>query len=157
MKRAAGWCLIGVIATSGCAVTVAGKAGRLPGEKGFDPDAVHAPRPTLPNVFVVNGHLVVDQEPIRISGKDVGEDKKVHISWALSARGPERWPPPDKAIAIRNAKGDKPADWACAVAKTEKILSCRYTFSPGAYKYTLSARDGDIDLPPLDPYIVNIE
>ncbi len=157
MKRAAGWWLIGIIATSGCAVTVVGKGGRLPDDKGFDPDAVHAPHPTLPNVFIVNGHLVVDQEPIRISGKDVGSDKKVRIAWALSARSSARWPDADKAITIRNAKGDKPADWICSVAKTEKILSCNYSFSPGTYKYTLSARDGKLDLPPLDPYIVNIE
>lgn len=149
--------LLATAVLTGCAVVHSGGAGRLDDEMGFDPALVTRPKPTLPNVFVINGRLVVDQEPIRISSKDAGRDRKVSIAWALSARSSEHWPQADKAISIRNAKGDKPADWSCSVSKTEKILSCSYTFRPGEYKYTLNVRDGNIELPPLDPYIVNIE
>jgi hypothetical protein len=157
MNRAAGWGLAGILAlaVSACAV-VSDRIGRLPDDGGFDPAVVRAPRPTLPNVFVMNGHLVVDQEPIRINGRDF-KDKTVTIAWALAAGTSARWPEADKAITIRNAKGERPADWRCTAATTGKILSCSYTFRPGTYKYTLAAKEGDKDLPPLDPYIVNIE
>jgi hypothetical protein len=154
MKRTVLLLLAGSLALSGCVVL--SPSGRLPDDKGFDPDAVHAPRPTLPNVFVVDGHLVVDQEPIRISRRDA-RDGKVTIAWALSARSTARWPARERAITIRNDKGQTPKDWSCAVSRGEKVLSCSYTFAPGAFKYTLQVRDGSIDLPALDPYIVNIE
>jgi hypothetical protein len=154
MNRTAGFSLAAALLVSACSVLSDG--GRLPDDGGFDPAIVRAPRPTHPNVFVMNGYLVVDQEPIRILGREL-KDKKVTIAWALPAGSPTRGPEADKAITVRNAKGDKPADWGCTVAKTGKVLSCSYTFGPGAYKYTLTARGGEKDPPPLDPYIVNIE
>ena len=158
MNRTAGWWLAGALIVSACAVL--SDSGRLPDDGGFDPALVRAPRPTLPNVFVTNGHLVVDQEPIRIYGRDF-KGKTVTIAWALSAGSSARWPEADKAITIRNANGGRPADWRCTVAKTGKVLSCSYTFGAGVYKYTLTAKggdkEGDKDPPPLDPYIVNIE
>ncbi len=159
MNRTAGLSLAAALAVSACAIVSDG-GGRLPDDGGFDPVLVRAPRPTLPNVFVMNGYLVVDQEPIRIRGRDF-KDKKVTIAWALPAGSLTRWPDADKAISIRNAKGDRPADWRCTVARTGKVLSCSYTFGVGDYKYTLTAKggdkEGDKDPPPLDPYIVNIE
>lgn len=154
MKRFAVLLVAGSVTLSGC--TVLSPAGRLPDDKGFDPDVVHAPRPMLPNVFVVGGHLVVDQEPIRISRRE-SRDGKVTIAWALSARSSASWPDKDRAITIRNDKGQAPEDWKCSVSRTGKVLSCSYVFAPGAFKYTLHVRDGSIELPALDPYIVNID
>ena len=78
----------------------------------------------------------------------------ITMHFVLDESGDAPAPPSEKPKA---AKGDKPANWSCNVSKTGKILSCSYTFRPGEYKYTLNVRDGNIDLPPLDPYIVNIE
>jgi len=50
MNRTAGWCLLGALAVSGCAV-LSGPGGRLPDDRGFDPVVARAPHPKLPNVF----------------------------------------------------------------------------------------------------------
>ena len=92
MKRTAGWLLVGALAVSGCAI-VSGPGGRLPDDEGFDPVVVRAPQPTLPNVFVMNGHLVVDQEPIRLWLRDYDKEKRtVRIAWALAANSDTQWP-----------------------------------------------------------------
>lgn len=153
MKRSVAWLLAGTMAVSGCAV-ITDPAGRLPNDQGFDPVVVRAPRPTMPNVFVANGHLVVDQEPIRLWLRDYDKDKRtVKIAWALAANSETKWPDHREAIAFRpELKAD------CEVRGAgRKILECTLPYERKArYKYTLRAIDGDRRLV-LDPEIVNME
>lgn len=153
MKRTAGWLLAGTLAISGCTV-ISGPAGRLPNDQGFDPVVVRTPRPTLPNVFVTSGHLVVDQEPIRLWLRDYDKEKRtVRIAWALAANSDTKWPDPKEAIAFRpQPKVD------CEVRGAgRKVLECTLPYERHArYKYTLRAIDGKSTLV-LDPEIVNME
>ena len=153
MKRTAGWLLAGTLAVSGCTV-ITEPAGRLPNDQGFDPVVVRAPRPTLPNVFVMNGHLVVDQEPIRLWLRDYDKERKtVKIAWALAANSETKWPDPKLAITFRpELKAE------CEVrGKGSKVLECALPYrSMATYKYTLRAIDGKSTLV-LDPNIVNME
>lgn len=153
MRRTAGWLLLGALAASGCTV-VSGPGGRLPDDKGFDPVVVRAPHPTLPNVFVLNGQLVVDQEPIRIWLRDYDKERRtVRIAWALAADSETKWPEAKEAIAfVPDPKA------SCEVRGAgRKILECTLRYERHAkYKYTLKATDGKNTLP-LDPNIVNME
>ena len=157
MKRTAGWLLAGTLAVSGCTV-ITEPGGRLPDDQGFDPVVVRTPRPTLPNVFVINGQLVVDQEPIRLWRRDyeVNKDKRtetVKIAWALAANSDTKWPDPKLAITFRpELKAE------CEVRGTgSKVLECTLPYrSMATYKYTLRAIDGKSTLV-LDPNIVNME
>lgn len=154
MKRTAGWLLAATAAVSGCAI-VAGPGGRLPDDQGFDPVVVRAPRPTLPNVFVMNGHLIVDQEPIRLWLRDYDNEKRtVKVAWALAANTDTRWPEPRDAITF---SPDPKA--ACVVRGAgRKVLECTLPYrSKASYKYTLKVLDEKIKPPPLDPNIVNME
>jgi len=156
MKRTAGWLLAGTLAVSGCAV-ITGPGGRLPDDQGFDPVVVRTPRPTLPNVFVMNGYLVVDQEPIRLWRRDyeVDKDKRtetVKIAWALDAKSDVQWPDPGVAITFE-PKLDRPCEVRGA---RRKVLVCTLPYrSKASYKYTLRVLDEKIK--PLDPNIVNME
>jgi hypothetical protein len=153
MKRTAGWLLAGTLAVSGCTV-ITEPAGRLPNDQGFDPVVVRAPRPTLPNVFVMNGHLVVDQEPIRLWLRDYDKERKtVKIAWALAANSETKWPDAKLAIAFRPELKVE-----CEVRGTgSKVLECTLPYRQRAtYKYTLRAIDGKSTLV-LDPEIVNME
>jgi hypothetical protein len=153
MKRTIGWLLAGTLAVSGCTV-ISGPAGRLPNDQGFDPAVVRTPRPTLPNVFVMNGQLVVDQEPIRLWLRDYDKEKKtVKIAWALAANSETKWPDRKVAIAFRpELKAE------CEVLGAgRKVLECTLPYRQKAtYKYTLRAIDGNTTLV-LDPEIVNME
>jgi hypothetical protein len=153
MKRISVFLLLVAVALSGCAMK--DKSPRLADDEGFNPDLVLPPRPTFPNVFVLNGHLVVDQEPIRIWRRDVGGDGRVVIAWALSAKSSTKWPAVAKAVAFK----PEPARLSCEVRGAQaKVLACSFPYESHAkYKYTLTAQDGNTLLPPLDPYIVNME
>jgi hypothetical protein len=154
MKRSAGWLLVGAVAVSGCAV-VSGPGGRLPDDQGFDPILVRAPRPTLPNVFVVNGYLVVDQEPIRLWLRDYDSEKRtVKIAWALAANSDTHWPEPKDAIAF----SPEPKRSCEVRGAGRKVLECTLLYERHArYKYTLKVIGEKIKPPPLDPNIVNME
>jgi hypothetical protein len=154
MKRLFLLLCAGALALAGC-VVVMDKSPRLPDDGGFNPDVVTPPRPTAPNVFVSNGYLVVDQEPIRLWRKDVGSDGRVAIVWALSARSETKWLAPDRTVTFE----PQPPGLDCKVRGAGlKILACSFQYrSRAKYKYTLTAQDGNIVLPPLDPYIVNME
>jgi hypothetical protein len=154
MKRTAGWWLAGTMAVSGCTV-ISDPAGRLPNDQGFDPVVVRTPRPTLPNVFVANGYLVVDQEPIRLFLRDYDQEKRtVKISWALAANSDTQWPEPKDAIAF----SPEPKR-SCEVRGVgRKVLECTLVYERHAkYKYTLKVIGEKVKPPPLDPNIVNME
>jgi hypothetical protein len=154
MKRITGLLLTCALALAGCATVVWERAGRLPDDGGFDLDKVSRPKATLPNVFVQGGHLIVDQEPIRLWRRDVDSTGSVVIAWALPARSAARWPAVDKAVSFK----PRPPKLDCKVPPSGKILSCSFVYvSLAQYKYTLTAVDNDISTQPLDPYIVNME
>lgn len=148
-----------VVVLSGCAHFQDAR----PGLDGFNPNVVRQPQPRLPNIFVVgNKFLVVDQEPIRISRRDVGQDGRVTISWALAAGSPYTFT--DRGITFApgpNKERDTPVDLKCGVQGVpRKIFECSYRPSPGrsVFKYTINAqnRENPRDvIEPLDPYIVN--
>ncbi len=112
----------------------------MPDDKGFDPVVVRAPRPTLPNVFVVNGHLVVDQEPIRLWLSDYDKEKRtVKIAWALAANSDTQWPEPKEAIAF----SPEPKRHCEVRGASRKVLECTLPYERHArYKYTLKASTG---------------
>ena len=105
--------------------------------EGFDSRVVRLPNPLLPNVFVVDGkYLAVDQEPILISGRELGRGGRLTISWALPAgtpyifstkakNGPEGivFSPADKSRGI-----EAPAGLDCKVwGVQEKVFQCSFT------------------------------
>lgn len=152
--------LASVFVLSGCAHFYSDA--RL-GAEGFNPAVVRQPVPRLPNVFVVgNRYLVVDQEPIRITKRDVGQDGRVTISWALAAGSPYTFT--DKGITLApgpNRERDTPVDLKCGVqGAPRKVYECSYRPSPGRsiFKYTITATNRENSrevLEPLDPYVVN--
>lgn len=152
MKRISALLLVCALVISACSLM--DKSVRLADDEGFNPDFVTVPRPTLPNVFVLNGHLVVDQEPIRIWRRDM-VDGRVVIAWALSAKSSTKWPSADKAITFKPV----PSGLRCQVrGAQQRVLACSFPYESRAqYKYTLTAQDGSILLPPLDPTIVSME
>jgi hypothetical protein len=155
MKRIAGWWLAGTLAISGCTV-VSGPGGRLPDDQGFDPLVVRTPQPTLPNVFVVKGQLVVDQEPIRLWLSDYDKEKRtVNIAWALAANSDAQWPKPEEAIVF-----SPPAEkHSCEVRGAgRKVVVCTLQYKKLAtYKYTLKVISKSGNPLALDPNIVNME
>ncbi|MCU0769163.1 MAG: hypothetical protein MUD07_07205 [Burkholderiaceae bacterium] len=90
MKRIA-WALAVAAVLAGCAGFE--RNPRLPNDDGFDPGLVSRPRPTEPNVLVVGGQLVIDQEPIRIWKRDLAAGNRVVIAWALPAGSAAGWLP----------------------------------------------------------------
>lgn len=153
MRKVSLLLLVGALGLSSCALT--DKATLLPDDAGFNPEVVLSPRPTAPNVFVLNGYLVVDQEPIRIWQRDVGGDRRITIAWALSYKSDTSWPAADRAISFRPV----PRDLRCAVRGAQrKILACSFPYESRAqYKYTLTAEELGKALPSLDPNIVSME
>jgi len=133
--------------------------------EGFDPRVVRPPNPLLPNVFVVGSKfLVVDQEPIRISGRDFGLDGRITISWALPAGSPYTFSTKEKkgpdgiafSPADRARRIDVPAGLECGVrGAQEKVYECSFRSAqrPAVYKYTINVRHGDRLLEALDPHV----
>jgi hypothetical protein len=154
MKKTAAWLTAGALLVSGCAV-IPDPAGRLPDNRGFDPLVVRAPRATLPNVFVANGHLVVDQEPIRLWRSDYdAKEQTVRIAWALAADADVAWPDPREAISF----SPEPKGKCVVLGAGRKVLECTLAYQRHTtYKYTLRVRGEKIKPPPLDPNIVNME
>jgi hypothetical protein len=160
MRRIA-WCLVLAATVAGCAVFEQNP--RLANDDGFDPGRVSRPRPTEPNVFVVDGHMVIDQEPIRIWKKDLAAGNRVVIAWALPAGTATRWLPdesdkrrssPHRSVTIE----PPPPELKCGVrGAARKVLVCSFDYVALArYKYTLRAEDGGKPLA-LDPFIFNME
>lgn len=160
MRRIA-WCLALAATVAGCAVFEQNP--RLANDDGFDPGRVSRPRPTAPNVFVVDGHLVIDQEPIRIWKKDLAAGNRVVIGWALPAGSAVGWlpnppegrrPGPHPSVKIE----PEPPKLECgARGAARKVLVCSFDYvSLARYKYTLRAEDGGKPLV-LDPFIFNME
>lgn len=160
MKRWGSIFAVSVFLLAGCAVL---QQDPRPGLDGFNPSVVRQPVPTLPNIFVVNNRfLVVDQEPIRITGRDVGPNGRVTIAWALAAGSPYTFT--DKGIAWvsgPNRERDKPVDLKCGVQGAQrKVFECSYRPSPGrsVFKYTINAENRQNPrepVEPLDPFVVN--
>jgi hypothetical protein len=160
MKRIA-WALAVTAALAGCAGLE--RNPRLPSDGGFDPGLVSRPRPTEPNVFVVGGQLVIDQEPIRIWKRDLAAGNRVVIAWALPAGSAAGWlpnppearrPGPHPSVKIE----PEPPKLECgARGAARKVLVCSFDYvSHARYKYTLTADSGGKPLV-LDPFIVNME
>ena len=154
------WPLIyvaGALVLSGCAHFHDARLGL----EGFNPRVIRQPQPLLPNVFVVNSRLVVDQEPIRITRRQVGQDGRVTISWALAAGSPYTFLNRGIDFPREPNKGKQPPAIDCRVqGAAKKIAEC--TFRPPAgrseFKYTIYAENGEKKsevIEPLDPYIVS--
>jgi len=126
------------------------------GLEGFNPRVVRQPQPLFPNVFITNsGHIVVDQEPIRIGKREVGRDGRVTISWALAAGSPYTFPSNGIVIGSGPA-GGAPPDLKCSVqGSLAKVFECSYRAPEGRYryKYTVYVRRGNELLEALDPNI----
>lgn len=104
--------------------------------------------PSNPQVSVVDGKIVIDQETIRFA-----KDKQnVKITWHLPKDS--KYTFSKDGIAIKDA-GDEFPD--CQVEPNEKGLkfSCKNKHSkPGKYKYTINV-EGSPTVPPLDPIVEN--
>ncbi|MEP6607167.1 MAG: hypothetical protein ABJA83_00635 [Burkholderiaceae bacterium] len=131
------------------------------GLEGFNPRVIRQPQPLLPNVFVVNSRLVVDQEPIRISRREVGHDGRVTISWALAAGSPYTFANKGIEFPREPNKGKQPPELDCRVqGSARKIAEC--TFRPpvgrSEFKYTIYVQNPQNKsevIEPLDPYVVS--
>lgn len=148
--------LASLLGLAGCAQTGHRDDKSAPSEGGFDARWAPVPRPTAPFVYVVDGYLVVNQEPIRLWRRHYNQtDKKVWVSihWQLPAFTSYTWSTtPSSAISFK----PEPPGLQCLTAS--KLLSCTFNYEPKAeYKYTLTALDNGKPLPALDPYIFNME
>jgi len=123
--------------------------------EGFDPRVVRQPLPLFPNVFVTEGRLVVDQEPIRVGPREV-RGGLVTITWALAAGSPDAFAANGIVIGPgSHSEQYKPKCYAPEGSKG-KVFAC--SFRPPAkgqvkYKYTINVLlDGKV-LSSLDPNI----
>jgi hypothetical protein len=102
--------------------------------------------PHNPNVSVVSGYIVVDQEPIVVPKSE----KNFSIVWQLPKYSAYSFP--DDGITV--ARGDD--EFACRRESDKQRFACLFKNSkPGKYKYTIKVLDGASPLEPLDPTIVN--
>ncbi|HEY2862357.1 MAG TPA: hypothetical protein VGK37_01885 [Casimicrobiaceae bacterium] len=102
--------------------------------------------PHNPNVSVVEGYIVVDQEPIVVPKNE----KDFLIVWQLS-RGSAYSFPDDGIVVARSEE-----EFKCHPEADKQRFSCVFRNSkPGKYKYTIKVLDGLRPLRPLDPTIVN--
>jgi hypothetical protein len=134
-------------------VRLAGETITVVGSEGFDPGAVTAPNPNAPNVFIVNGQIVVDQEPLR-PGAGQGS---VRIVWALARNGGYSFPN-DRAIELLPGPDSPlPQGLACGVVGAQKKeFVCKYRHARGQWKYKMAVvrDDGGPSPVPLDPWII---
>lgn len=104
--------------------------------------------PSNPQVSVVGGKIVVDQDTIRFEK----EKQDIKITWHLPKDS--KYIFPSDGIVIKDP-GDEFPD--CKVEPNEKGLkfSCMNKHKKsGTYKYTIKV-DGSPAVPPLDPIIAN--
>ena len=102
---------------------------------------------TRPQVSVVNGRIVVDQETL-VFGEAL-RGVAVTITWQLPKGSNLSFP--ENGIVFNDA-----GEEIVCNSKPGPVFSClnRHT-KPGRYKYTIRAQEGDKALPPLDPYVAN--
>jgi hypothetical protein len=124
------------------------------GTEGFDPGAVRAPNPNQPNVFIINGEIVVDQEPLR-PGADSGN--RVVVVWALARNGDYSFPNDEAIVLLGSAQHPLPPDLRCKlVGAAKKEIACKYKRTARAqWKYKIAVKNdrGGKDPDPLDPWI----
>jgi hypothetical protein len=152
------------LALAGCAnvrvgpeqtVKVGAKTLTLVGLDGFNPDVVKPPNPNLPNVFIVNNAIVLDQEPVR----PIHNQGIVIIVWALdkSDSFPYFFADDDAVKLSAGALNPLPSDLSCGVVgERKKSFVCYYT-KPEAkrqWKYTIKVkRQAGADPTPVDPWV----
>ncbi|MBA3505010.1 MAG: hypothetical protein H0T80_04425 [Betaproteobacteria bacterium] len=136
------------VMVSGCATNT----GQLPISRvwptGFNPLVAPEPVPNFPNVHIINGRIVVDQEPIyikQVEGVNV-------IVWALNTNGPYFFP------AKRGIDFDspKPKHLDCdVVSRDPKKFLCTYEKSDKRkYAYKITVTDGTKEVE-SDPTVMN--
>lgn len=101
--------------------------------------------PRATTVDIVDGHIVVDQEPIYVSTRGAS------IIWRVPNFSSLRFP--DNAVTIANAPE---GEFRCNVAGNGKQYVCVDRYSKAArYKYTIRLEQDGRSFEPLDPNIVN--
>lgn len=125
----------------------------LMGTEGFRPSAVTTPNPNQPNVFIVGGRIVVDQEPLRPRDESGGHPNRILVSWALDYSGNYIFPT-DTAITFA---GGAPAV-ACRRGPRNRVIGCVFAkpaVLPAQWKYNITVRNeatGAVHT--LDPSVV---
>lgn len=122
------------------------KSGR--GE-GFSSAFVTQPNPTAPNIFIVAGKIVIDQEPIRPPGDREGDP--IAIYWALEQGGSYTFP--QHGVEIKGHP-----TFCSPVTGTDYVFSCKYRRpAPDTiYQYTVRVKDrSGRPIRDLDPSIMN--
>lgn len=153
MTRMAMLVLAALLGLAGCAHMSGRDAASEPSEGGFDVRLNPAPLPRYPKVHVVDGYIVVNQEPIRLWLRDYNDKKRVTIAWQLAAGTSYTWPS-ERGVTFR----PEPPGLQCLPVSLLKVVSCSFDFvSKAEYKYTLTVLENGKSLPPLDPYIFNME
>jgi hypothetical protein len=119
-----------------------------PRTTGYSLAVVSPPNPTAPNVFIVSGNIVVDQEPIRPPGNQQGDP--ITIYWALEEGGIYKFQ--QHGIEIQQHP-----DYCSSVS--DYVFKCAYSRpAPGTiYKYAIRVRNSQTgnNLKDLDPTIWN--
>lgn len=104
------------------------------------------PNPHNPQVGVLDGYVIVDQEPIVIKNPNDREP----IVWRLPPNSQYTFA--DDGIVIHNAG----SEFSCNIEPDKHGFRCINAHSkPGRYKYTVKVLDGTKPLEPLDPWIAN--
>jgi hypothetical protein len=103
---------------------------------------------TRPQVSVVNGKVMVDQDTLRF-GEGL-RNVPVTITWVLPKGSNLRFPS-NGIVFEKSADGEIVCN--AEGGTTFRCLN-RHT-KPGRYKYEIRVLEGDKALPPLDPHVVN--
>ncbi len=123
-------------------------------EMGFDSATTAAPPPCQVKVFIVDGEIVVDQEPARIR---LCGDTATTIRWVIvdSFMNP-RFTFPANGITFKGSP--QPANLSCGtVAAPRKVYACSFSRPPVGtrYAYSVTVLDNGVPLPVLDPTIIS--
>lgn len=125
------------------------------GLDGYNALAVQAPDPNAPNVFIVNGNVVLGEDPLY----PVHLQNRVVIVWRLDASDSSPYFfPDDRAIQLHaGVNNPLPADLNCgAFGQKKKSFVCTYARpeTPKKWKYSVKVKNASgVDPTPLDPWV----
>jgi hypothetical protein len=109
-----------------------------------------------PTVYVDNGKVVVDTEPIHVIAGE-GQVTAVKIEWSIGDSG--YYFADDNGVVIKAISGPPPTDVDChrkGPGPMKTVLACSYKrqAGPAKYLYTITITDGHYPYV-SDPYIAN--
>ncbi|MEO8738510.1 MAG: hypothetical protein ABI537_02270 [Casimicrobiaceae bacterium] len=121
----------------------------ITGIEGFSASAVTIPDAHQPNVFIIGGRIVVDQEPVRPTRELPGGGAYL-VTWALEYMGGYSFPS-DTAITF----GTGAPTVKCRRGAGDKVIGCVFpkpSSLPVQWKYAITVKNNSTgDMQTLDP------